>query len=93
MAFETREGQGGLFKNDRKEKPSHPDYQGELRIGGVLYRVSAWVRESQKSGRKWMSLDIKPDQRDTEKPSATAPANGGQQTARRVEEFDDDIPF
>jgi hypothetical protein len=26
-------GTGALFKNDRKEKPSHADYRGDITIG------------------------------------------------------------
>jgi uncharacterized protein (DUF736 family) len=89
MAFETREGQGALFVNDRKEKDDQPDYRGNVRIGGALYRLSGWRRESN-GGKRWVSLAIQPDQR-TEKPQATS---AGAQTAQpATRDFDDDIPF
>lgn len=60
MAFELREGQGSLFKNDRKEKDSHPNARGEALIGGVLYEISAWTKEGRKG--KFQSLAFKPKQ-------------------------------
>jgi hypothetical protein len=47
-------GSGALFKNDRKEKPSHPDYRGDCTIEGMKFWVSGWIKEG-KSG-KYMSL-------------------------------------
>jgi hypothetical protein len=87
MAFETREGQGALFVNDRKEGEQQPDYRGNVRIGGVLYRLSGWRRDS--NGKGWLSLAIQPDQRAQTTPTAAAkPAQAAQQ-----HDFDDDIPF
>jgi hypothetical protein len=30
MAYEHKENKGSIFKNDRKEKDTHPDYTGQL---------------------------------------------------------------
>ncbi len=87
MAFETREGQGALFVNDRKEADSQPDYRGNVRIGGVLYRLSGWRRESN-GGKRWLSLAVQADQRGEKAQEQPAAAQGGQQ-----EEFDDALPF
>ena len=38
-------GSGALFKNDKKEKPSHPDYQGDCTIRGRKFWMSAWIKE------------------------------------------------
>ena len=83
MAFVPKDGSGSLFKNTRKEKDSHPDYRGDLMIGGQLYEVAAWVKEG-KSG-KFFSLSAKPKQadgpREQRPPKESAPMP------------DDDIPF
>jgi uncharacterized protein (DUF736 family) len=57
VAFEQKELNGALFRNDKKEKPSHPDYRGDCKIDGVDYRISGWIKES-KNGGKFMSLSF-----------------------------------
>lgn len=54
MAYEHREGQGSLFKND-KQNDRQPDFKGTILIKGVLYNISAWNRTSQ-NGREYISL-------------------------------------
>lgn len=53
MAYEQKDNSGSLFKNDRKEKETHPDYKGTVKIGGVEYWQSAWVKEV--NGKKYFS--------------------------------------
>lgn len=76
MAYEKKDGSGALFKNDRKEKESHPDYKGDILINGTEYWLSAWIKEG-KSG-KFMSLsaqpkDAKPAAKPTQKKAEPAP--------------------
>lgn len=58
MAYEKKDMSGSLFKNDRKEKESHPDYQGDIIIDGKHYWLSGWIKEGQKG--KFFSLAAKP---------------------------------
>jgi hypothetical protein len=67
MAYETKPGNGALFKNDRKEKETHPDYKGDININGTNYWLSAWLK-STKDGKKYMSLSAKPKEGREEKP-------------------------
>lgn len=53
----SKENRGALFKNDRKETDSHPDYKGSLNVEGQEYWISAWLETSQ-SGTKYMSLSV-----------------------------------
>ena len=54
MAYQQKEGQGSLFKND-KQNDRQPDFRGSLMIKGVLYEVAGWQRTSQ-NGRAYISL-------------------------------------
>ena len=72
-----RENSGLLFKNERKEKESQPDYRGQVNIDGTQLKLSAWIK-SGKNG-KFMSLSFGP--LETERPKQEVP------------ETDEDIPF
>lgn len=50
MAYEQKEGQGSLFRNDRKEKDTHPDWTGEIKINGKLFYLSAWDKTGPRGG-------------------------------------------
>ena len=84
MAEYDNEKRGVLFKNDRKEKDTHPDYRGSCEIEGIEYWMSAWVKEG-KSG-KFMSFSFQP------KEGQARPAHNAQAVADN-DGFDDDVPF
>lgn len=68
MAFELREGQGSLFKNENRTSDSQPNARGDALIGGVVYEISAWTKEGRKG--KFQSLSIKPKQARTDRPTS-----------------------
>lgn len=86
MTQYDNELRGSLFKNDKEGNEARPDYTGTCQIGGVEYRMAAWLKEAA-SGKKYMSFKFDPKEGSTAKPSAhqQAKSNGYQQ--------DDDIPF
>ena len=59
MAYEQKDNSGSLFKNDKKEKDSHPNAKGSAKIDGVEYWVSAWTKKD-KNGNPWQSLSFTP---------------------------------
>jgi hypothetical protein len=59
MAYEQRDLSGSLFKNDKREKDTHPNLTGTVMIGGVEYWASGWTKE-RANGEKWISLSFKP---------------------------------
>ncbi len=80
-------GEGALFKNRDKTKPSQPDYFGKAEVNGVKLRVSAWLKESKKNpGQKFMSLSFRLDETQQQPGQQQRPA-GGQSFS------DDQIPF
>jgi hypothetical protein len=85
MAYDN-DMSGALFKNDRKEKPSHADYRGDVTIDGRKYWLNGWIKET-KEGKKYLSLSVKPvEQRTDDRRQPQRPA-GGPSFA------DSDIPF
>lgn len=85
---------GVLFKNDRKEKDTHPDYTGSINADGVEYWLSAWMKEGAKG--KFMSFSLTPkEQTQTAAQAAqkAAPPQRQQQAAPVVLDDDSDIPF
>ena len=73
---------GVLFKNDRKEKDTHPDYKGSCEINGEEMWMSAWLKQG-KNGA-FMSFSFTPK----EQPKQSAPA-----AQAAPIDFDSDIPF
>ena len=81
MAFEQRDNTGTLFKNDDRDKDTHPHAKGTALIAGVEYWVSAWTKEG-KNG-KFQSLAFKAK----DKQEARTPER------QREPGEDDDSPF
>lgn len=86
MADYDNTNRGVLFKNDRKEKDSHPDYKGNINVGGEEFWLSAWIKEGNKG--KFMSLSISPKE-EQQKPAQTKQAAKPAPAASDL----DDIPF
>lgn len=57
MGYEKKDMSGTLFRNDKREKDSHPNAQGTAIIEGVEYWVSAWTKDGAKG--KFQSLSFK----------------------------------
>ena len=58
--MEKKDNSGALFTNNKREKETHPHYQGKATINGTDYYVSSWVKEGK--GGKFLSLSFKPVQ-------------------------------
>lgn len=51
MAFEMRPGAFSLFKNDKKEKGTQPDWKGSIKLpDGTEYWFDAWNKSGSKGG-------------------------------------------
>lgn len=82
MAEYDNTNRGALFKNTKKEKDSHPDYNGNINVDGVEYWLNAWVKEG-KNG-KYFSVSVKPKE-DAPKKVASK--------GKKQDDFESDIPF
>lgn len=97
--YQQRDNSGSLFKNSRKEKDTHPDYTGKVMVDGSEYWISAWLKTSERTGTRFMSLAFRPmDQaapvtaRDEEPRKAKA-KDKAPELAYADDFGDDDIPF
>jgi uncharacterized protein (DUF736 family) len=73
---------GALFKNDRKDKDSQPDYKGDINVNGTEMWISAWLSTS-KAGKPYMSLSVQPKEAQASTPEPQP----------SVDALDDSIPF
>lgn len=80
---------GALFRNDKKEKETDRDFQGEVTVEGKEYWISSWINESAK-GRKYFKLSLSPKD---EKPKSrdAAPAKPAPKQSNSFS--NEDIPF
>lgn len=78
--YEHKDNSGSLFRNDRKEKETHPDYKGSCLLNGVKMEIAAWIKESS-TGTKFMSLRFE------------EPRERGAAPKKSEEVVDEDIPF
>lgn len=45
MAYEMKDGEFNLFKNDKKTEQNHPDYTGKVMVNGTVLRMAAWIKQ------------------------------------------------
>ena len=87
--YQQKDNSGALFKNDKKESDSQPDYKGSAMINGSDYWVSGWINVSS-AGTKYMKFSYSPKEQ--------VHSNGVQQVQAAVggmslAQLEDDIPF
>ena len=89
MAYDAKPGSFSLFKNDRKEKDTHPDYKGDGKdLDGNPVWISAWLKDGSKGKFMSCTMQLKEQQKvETYK-------GGLRQAVSTPENFDSsDIPF
>lgn len=87
MSYEQKPGQGSVFKNDRKESDTHPDYKGDATCPCCQSKLwlDMWVKKPE--GKKpYLSVSMKA------KDAAKATAQS-KPAPKPAADFDDDIPF
>jgi uncharacterized protein (DUF736 family) len=91
LAYEMKYMSGSLFKNDRKETDTHPDYKGSALINGVEHWLDAWINTA-KDGSKYMSLKMKPKEA-RGLPATNEHAGYTPPNTTAMIDLDDDVPF
>ena len=90
MAYESRDGFGAIFKNDKKGNEKAPDYRGDAMLGGSMVEIAGWLKEG-KNG-KFLSLTIK-RKGDVNAKAPAAPPASRPAGANEFDDMDDNIPF
>jgi hypothetical protein len=87
MAYEQKDGDFTLFRNEKGDNPKRPDWKGKALIDGSEYEVAAWDKRGAKG--EFISGKIKVRE------MATKPEGGGLSGSRpRAATPDsDDVPF
>jgi hypothetical protein len=95
MAYEQKPGDIAIFRNERKEKDTHPDWKGTLITpDGVSLEVAVW----EKGGKGTMlagqvqiprAKSAQPNSADSFRGGSAGPVAG----SGRDDPFSDDIPF
>lgn len=57
--MEKRDNSGVLFKNNKKEKDTHADYEGNCTVNGQEMWMNAWLKKD-KNGNTFMAFAFKP---------------------------------
>ena len=94
-AYQQKDNSGALFKNDKREKDTHPHMKGTITVAGVEYWISAWTNTSEK-GVRYQALSVTPkeDAHNQGVAQARQAAAPSPHAAYKQESFpDDEIPF
>jgi hypothetical protein len=57
--YEVKDGEGSLFKNEKKSKETDADYNGTARLSGADYSINGW-KKTAKSGVNYLKLSLRP---------------------------------
>lgn len=83
MAYEKKPGDMAVFKNDRKERDTHPDYTiTGLTLDGKPMKGALWLKED-RNGKKFMAGKIEVDQYLLDKQGGDGFSGGGSQGVAR----------
>ncbi len=82
---------GSIWKNEKKDKDTHPDFTGSLNVGGVEYWVSAWKRKEGAAAKApALSFSVKPKD---EQQSISQRAMPKARATEPRDDMNDEIPF
>lgn len=86
----NKQNRGAIWKNERKEQDSHPDFTGSLNIDGREYWVNAWKRAADAGPKSpALSFSVRPKD-DHARRQSYADVKG---RGSRNDDMNDDLPF
>ena len=74
--YEMKDMTGTLFVNKDKKSDKHPDRSGRIKVNGVEYRLSGWIKKSERTGDSRLSLAVS-EIKDNPNTGNNAPTSGG----------------
>lgn len=90
MAYTPKDNTGTLFRNDRREKETHPNAKGTALIDGVEYWVSAWTKSGDKGNFQSLSFQRK-EKKDTVHANNREEHDFGRSVNESRQSFHDDL--
>lgn len=91
MSYQHKENSGTLFINDRKEAPTHADWQGSCNVDGVEYWINEWNVTTDRQGNPLPKADYRKNVRFKRKDAQKMPRQQSMQPDPAP--YDDEIPF
>lgn len=89
--FDTT-NRGSIWKNEKKETDTHPDFTGSLNVDGVEYWVSAWKRKPDASAKApALSFTVRAKDASTSKTQSQVPQSN--EPKGDFDDFENDLPF
>jgi len=80
-----------LFENDKGDNDKRPDRKGTATINGVEYKLSGWLRVSEKTGKRYLRGKIEVAGDRTAK--ATVTTSTAKPALNPSVDNKDDVPF
>jgi len=62
MAYETKDLEGALFVNEKRERDGQPHYRGKVVIDGVTWWLAGWKNEGKNGKPAWLKLKLSADE-------------------------------
>ena len=94
MADFDNTNRGSIWKNEKKEKDTHPDFTGSLNVNGVEFWVSAWKRKEGAAAKApALSFSIKPKDEQPTTSQRAAPKARASEMRQARDDMDDEVPF
>lgn len=83
---------GQMWRNDKKEKDSHPDFKGSINIEGVEYWLNGWSRRPD-ANPKAPAVAFSVQKKETANQAYQSAPQQPQAAPTAMDDFDSYIPF